>query len=1271
MNKKLYLILYLLLATATLWAQTTVTATWSLLANQTGVVSPANAVTLANQTISSSVVGIQYNSGFTLGTGFQRAGTTTPGIANGYSAGSYIEYTLSVPIGKKLTLTNISFSALGGGTGSARALVQYSLDGFLTPVSAGAASYAGVTYGNTNATDVNSAIVLLNTSATTGSPVVNISPSSVVIGQNKTLSVRIYVWAGSAGRYFASKDFTISGTLEDDNTPVITQYPLTTNVSPVGSGTVTRTPNATDYDENSQVSLTANPNFGFRFSKWVDANNGDGELSTANPYVVTMAAAKSIKAVFEARATYSFNVAVVGSSWGEVKLTPQPTGGKYEAGTEVTVEVVPNPVVTFSKWEDNSNVSQRVIVVNSDQALTATFDEIPFIVGWNFKDQNIKTSKVGDYYAESTNTGTISTFEPNGTAVNWLSNPGAFSPSYPNVRLWTAAANFATTRRYLQAQLSTTGYRNIQVKSMVSANYQAYKIMTLKYSTDGTNFTEVARVDIADVYGAAWKDLNVTLPVGAENQTRIYLRWVADETSGLLSENNDNDGTAFTNIYVYADKEVVNDADAPLLISTVPASASNTATINGSVVLTFNERVKVGAGNITLGAKTLTGVYGSKTVTFPYEKLSYNTAYTVTVPTGALTDMSGNAYAGTTFTFTTGSRTEPTKKLYDAVVAKDGSGNYTSVVDAIAAAPANRTTPWIIFVKNGTYLGHHDIPVGKPFIHLIGQSRDGVIISDSRLSGSDGLGTTVYHVSEGATMVVNSANCYFENITFDNSKGFNNLVGPQALALYTIGDKFAMNNSYLRSYQDTYLTSYNSLNARHYILKSKIEGAVDFIYGGADVFFDKDTLAINRSAGGYLVAPSHAVGTTYGYVFNENVIVRANKVNTSNNAAGIVDGNTVDVATYLGRPWQNAPKTVFLNTKLGSNLTIYPQGWFYKFGAIPAVFADYGTVNSNGQPVDVSQRISNYEYDTKDVNGNVNGTVTGTAKSSLTDTEAAAYTYENVILRSGDTWDPRMIAEAPDKPANLALANNKLTWDAVAYTRLYVITRDNVVVGFSLTNEFTDNSAVQGTNYAYKVQAASEYGALSLASDVVQVLPITGLTFNAKKVGQMAALSWSTVTETNTSHFDVQRSVDGKTFKSIGRRDAAGESVAAKSYTYTDFSPFSGYNYYKVVAVDRDAKFTESEVQSLRFDLATENVSVYPNPTSVYQVDVALSLANAGKVRLKLSALDGRTVQTELQEWPQGNGKKQFKINRQIATGVYILHINGAGINEAVKLIVK
>ena len=150
--------------------------------------------------------------------------------------------------------------------------------------------------------------------------------------------------------------------------------------------------------------------------------------------------------------------------------------------------------------------------------------------------------------------------------------------------------------------------------------------------------------------------------------------------------------------------------DAPALVGVVPADGSNTATRNGSIVVTFNEKVKTGTGNITLGSTVLTGSYGTKTATFNYQNLNYDTEYTFTIPAGALTDLSGNAFAGLTIKFRTGKRTEPVKKLFDAVVAQDGSGNYTTVTAAIAAAPTGRTTPWVIYIKNGTYTGHHDIP---------------------------------------------------------------------------------------------------------------------------------------------------------------------------------------------------------------------------------------------------------------------------------------------------------------------------------------------------------------------------------------------------------------------------------------------------------------------------------------------------------------------------------------------------------------------------------
>lgn len=846
-------------------------------------------------------------------------------------------------------------------------------------------------------------------------------------------------------------------------------YALTTSVNIDSAGTISRTPNSDVYEPGTSVALSATPRFGYKFVKWINGTT-NADLSTNNPFNITMSEAQHVKAIFKAVNTYALTVVVQGSNWGEIQLNPAPANGKYEEGTQVTLKVVPNPVTTFSFWNDNSTVLERVVTMTEDKSFTATFDEVPFIVGWNFKNADPKVNRPGDYYAETSNVGVISLYEPTGTAVNWLSGASAFNPAYPNFRIWTQASELVAKRRYVKAQFSTQGYRNIQVKSLVGANFQAYSVLTLQYSLDDVTYEEVARVSINDVYNTGWKNLDALLPEDVQDQAKIYLKWVADTSSTRLGNPSDNDGTAFTNIYVFADKIVTHDTIKPKLVSSVPADNSASATINGAVVLTFDEKVKLGSGKITLGSTELSAVFGSKTATFVYERLDYNTEYNFSVPAGALTDLSGNTFAGLSFRFKTAQRNELNKSLFDAVVAKDGSGDYLTVVDAIAAAPANRTLPWLIYIKNGKYTGHHDIPVNKPFIHLIGQVRDSVIISDNRLSGNDGKGSPVYNVLQGATMVVNARDCYFENITFENSYGYEKLAGPQALALYAVTNHFTTSNCNLRSYQDTYLTAYSTASDRQYHKNTIIEGAVDYIYGGGDVFFDRCTLRNNRVDGGFIVAPSHAAGTLWGYVFS-NCSIEESKVSNANN--------------FFGRPWVNSPKTVFLNTILKTG--IKPEGWHYKMGAIPAVFADYNTMDRNGNPVDLSFRISNYEYDVRDVNGTVTNTIKGKAKNRLTDAEATTYTYENVILRSGDSWDPRLMSEAPAQPSSVKATQNNISWAPSAYTRLYIIFRNDKVIGFTLDNNYTDSTAMTGVNYTYAVQAVGEFGALSpvVGADVV------------------------------------------------------------------------------------------------------------------------------------------------------------------------------------------
>lgn len=845
---------------------------------------------------------------------------------------------------------------------------------------------------------------------------------------------------------------SLQGTIAD-----VSVYKLNSLVSPADAGSVTTFPVGVEFDEGTEITLTAaTNNFGYQFKQWQDGNGNI--LSTDQSMMLTITSDTTIIAVYEELTTYSLSLNILGSKWGEIALSPEPVEGKFEKGTTVVMEVIPNPVTTFSYWDDFTTETRRTIVMSEDTTINATFDEIPFIVGWDFNPINPKSSRAGDYYSETTNTGLLNVHKQNGTSTGWLGHTGSFSPKLPCAYLWTAESEFDSDRHYWEASFSTIGYSKIEVKSLMAGSYQHYQIQKIQGSINGTEYHDLNSVEIS----GAWSELNAVLPMEYEGQEKIYIRWIADTNSNLVSAGTGNDGTAITNIFVFADKEIINDTVAPVLISTVPFEGADNATANGSIVLTFNEKMKVGSGGFILGSETLSPSFGSKTVTFPYSRLEYNSNYTFTIPEGALTDMSGNEFEGVIISFKTMSRPVPSQKLFNAVIAKDGSGDFTTIQEAIDDAPTNLALPYLIFIKNGIYYGHVDIPSNKPYIHLIGQSRDSVVITHARLAGATDQypDSTVYHVSVGATAVINSSNCYFENITFENKFGYDNTSGPQALALYTIGDRIILKNCWLRSYQDTYLTTYANATNRHYLQNCRIEGAVDFIYGGGDVFFDECTIYCTRESGGYIVAPSHEEGTKWGYVFSHCTI----------------DGPQPNYTTYYGRPWHNAPKASFFNTTLKIN--IYPVGWYYTMGAIPAIFADYNTMDKDGNPVDLSQRINEYEYYIKDEGGNVTETVKGTAKNSFTDEEAALYTYDNVTS-GGDNWDPRIITETTEA-ASLSIHEDLVTWDPVDYAICYVIIKNDSVLGFTTSTSYS----VSGKGRFY-IMAVSEYGALSVASNVV------------------------------------------------------------------------------------------------------------------------------------------------------------------------------------------
>jgi pectinesterase len=237
----------------------------------------------------------------------------------------------------------------------------------------------------------------------------------------------------------------------------------------------------------------------------------------------------------------------------------------------------------------------------------------------------------------------------------------------------------------------------------------------------------------------------------------------------------------------------------------------------------------------------------------------------------------------------------------DAVVALDGSGNFTSLQEAISAAPM-RTDPaqarWVIRVKPGTYQERVYVQRERGHMRIVGDDVAKTIVAfniHANLPGPDGKPMGTFRTP---TVQIDGDGMIWENLTLANTAG---PVG-QALALRADGDRLEFRRVRFLGWQDTVLLN----RGRHYFEDCYIEGHVDFIFGAATAWFERCHIHALRD--GYLTAASTPQGTAHGFVFSHCKVTGA-------------DG----AKTYLGRPWRNFAKTVFLRTEMSAN--VRPEGW--------------------------------------------------------------------------------------------------------------------------------------------------------------------------------------------------------------------------------------------------------------------------------------------------------------------------------------------------------
>ncbi|KAJ6676257.1 PECTINESTERASE [Salix viminalis] len=301
----------------------------------------------------------------------------------------------------------------------------------------------------------------------------------------------------------------------------------------------------------------------------------------------------------------------------------------------------------------------------------------------------------------------------------------------------------------------------------------------------------------------------------------------------------------------------------------------------------------------------------------------------------------------------------------DLVVAQDGSGDYSTIKDALdqAAAKSSGNGRFVIYIKSGVYKEYLEIGQKLENIMLVGDGMTKTIITGSRRNGTGAVDT--FH---SATVGVDGGGFIARDITFQNTAGPQN---HQAVALRSSSDHSVYYRCGFEGYQDTLYVH----SKRQFYRECSIYGTIDFIFGDAAAVLQNCKIYVRRPMDG-----------------QKNVITAQGRSSPYSNTGIVIHNSQVLAAedlgsskTYLGRPWRNYSRTVFLSTYLDS--LVDPAGWLEWDGNFALNTLYYGEYSNTGPGASTSGRVKWPGY-----------------KVITSVEEASAFTVANFI--GGHSWLP-------------------------------------------------------------------------------------------------------------------------------------------------------------------------------------------------------------------------------------------------------------------------
>jgi Secretion system C-terminal sorting domain len=263
--------------------------------------------------------------------------------------------------------------------------------------------------------------------------------------------------------------------------------------------------------------------------------------------------------------------------------------------------------------------------------------------------------------------------------------------------------------------------------------------------------------------------------------------------------------------------------------------------------------------------------------------------------------------------------------------------------------------------------------------------------------------------------------------------------------------------------------------------------------------------------------------------------------------------------------------------------------------------------------------------------------------------------------------------------AKQALLASRYFFDGVNFINaFYYLKKDslqNQFVNFSVVpDRFTWQIDILGdklwdaTDRGLFFMPLSNLPGITSADDSLPIiLPVRFTSFTANCQSNKVLLTWITTQEQNSSHFKVEKSVDGISWKVTGNVPVDGHNTPAKNYSFTDNTSLQD-NYYRIAEYDLDGKVQYTNVLKSTCD-AAEALSLWPNPVH----DIAfINIISANESQALIKVFDGKGALMKIKKVTVQKGSNQFSLDiSSLASGIYSLSITSGDeqVNKVIQLI--